>query len=227
MSTSSWLDEHLETFVRPYLGYVPNVDIKNSWYHMWARGYHKKSLPCLYITWAALKKHAEAKKKVLMFPGRDMWEMEILARMENYPTIFRPDISTNTMDMIGDIYRDHLIVDTGYAGSTPKALKAEDWLLIWHSDETQQSKKRQIFPRALGQIEDPETGSILRNPSPVLYVACLMESSPKYWQRGSLKIDPQTNMVEYPLQTEQKFNPISEFSLAAQLTQWIAKKGNI
>jgi hypothetical protein len=90
---NTWLDEHLETFVRPYLGYIPNLKdkpSKKSGHADWSEILTNEAFYLLYLAWQEAKSRAAGRP--ILLPGRDVWLLEVIARCEggNYPTVFRP-----------------------------------------------------------------------------------------------------------------------------------------
>jgi len=69
----SWLEEHLETFVRPYIKHIPNLDTKF---------FSEDDMRRIKNIWRGVKQRAKGKK--LLLTGRDIFVFEILARRENY-----------------------------------------------------------------------------------------------------------------------------------------------
>jgi len=77
-----WLQEHMETFVQPYLGFTPTDPLPY---------FSPQELTVIKNTWRSVKQHAEGRD--LLLAGRDVFIFEILARRENYPTTFMPECS--------------------------------------------------------------------------------------------------------------------------------------
>jgi len=153
----SWLQEHLETFVVPYLGFVPAP----------LNPLTPVEMTVIKNTWRSIKKSGE--NKTIILPGRDVFIFEILARREGYPTVFMPEVSRNTVSSIKLPYdlEKVLIVDTGFMGSIPQALGVTSFILVSHYEK---KSKQQIFPRLTNARQ----------------LALRIEYTPKYWKRGSL-----------------------------------------
>ena len=229
---STWLDQHLEEFVRPQLGEIPEVDPKNVWIQRFTPNY----LKALRATWDQAKRRSRGLP--ILLPGRDVFLLEILARMEQYPTEYRQDISSIVAQysrLVGKNYSNHYVVDTGYSGSVPKRLKAARWDLIrysicapwnpnygtpislgakwpkyayhlWYHDTAKAKQDHQLFPwQRPGGIID--------------YIAQLLEGVPKYYTRATTKGDGKST----PLTTYQPLSNNEDFANAAILTRHIAE----
>jgi hypothetical protein len=151
----SWLNQHLETFVYPEIGEQKLPPL----------GYFTpRDLTLIKNAWKSFKKHA--KNKTILLPGRDVFVFEILARRENYPTIFMPELSRKTVGY----YRDNLnmkkeevcIIDTGFAGSIPLGLGIKEFKMLSHNSL---HSDIHIFPSLKMSRE----------------LALKIEHTPKYW----------------------------------------------
>jgi hypothetical protein len=155
---ASWLDEHLETFVRPHLGYVPNIETSNQWLH----NFRPQALEELMKVWGEAKKRA--KDKTILLPGRDTFLIEVLARiLDDHPTLFKPEYSkvVSESGMFKEDYTTFYAVDSGYSGSVPKALKCADFGLV--------NGQHQLI-------------------MPLSHLSCAsLEGSPKYWSKGTIE----------------------------------------
>lgn len=178
----TWLDEHLETFVRPQLGYIPNVDAKVLSEDYWIQEFDNKSLIALNLIWLQTTKLAAG--RTILLPGRDVFLFEVVARMlNNYPTVFRSDISYDVAPHVKEDYTEHFCLDTGYKGSVPKAMKMKHWALVRYDYSTSDATwgnavakpKYQIFPKARSRVYMNLSGSL--------------EGCPKYWTRASVQYD--------------------------------------
>lgn len=204
MGLSRWLDEHLETFVRPNLGMIPVRKDVTPGYQFQLSNWNKTKFNHLVTLWEAAKRKADGNTIVL--PGRDVFLFEILARRDNYPSIFRPEISGVVARHIGKVpkYKDLFGVDSGYKGSVLQALGISDWALVnasWGNTEkakTEFREKRQLVPDASSFLTE---------------MCGYLEGAPKYWQTGRV-ID---SRVEQVIQTPLWFTP------AAVLTQELWK----
>lgn len=184
-----WLETHLEEFVRPV---VPNLDET-------PLGYFKpEEVTIIKNAWRSAKRSAQG--RTILLPGRDVWVFEVLARREDYPTVFMPECSRMTVAQIqkniGTLSNVHLL-DTGFVGSIPMGLKAKRFGLLSYSNR-HENVGVQIFPRL----------TMSRG------LALLIESTPKYWETG--KIDGEGNVVQILQKPD-------EFERAARLTIEIYK----
>lgn len=219
---STWLDEHLETFVRPNLGRIPNIDLKD--YDLIE--FTPQRIRALVAFWDQAKKRCG--DKPMLLAGRDVYLLEVIAHMEGYPTTFRSDISALTASHVVEDYTKHYLVDTGYKGSVPIALKMEHWDLmryypiikrppelkptehwgmqnpIYKAQHDAELERHQLFPRAR-----------LRESSPICYIPGLLERCSKYWDRAQWKDGIQQN-IQLPTD---KWG--DQFPRAASLTQYI------
>ena len=247
----NWLDHHLEEFIKPNLGCIPNVNLKTGDIKLWT----PRLITCLEAVWKQAKKRAGSKK--ILLAGRDTWEFEILARVEGVLTDFRPDISTNvainglTNDpktgariydrkgkphpLIKEDYSEHYLLDSGYKGTIPQALGVKTWDMVSLSlgslGLTNKSKNEQqealdlhqVFPRAKCKVVN---GAVF-NISSIYNLVSPLEGSPKYWQLGVVAGDKIVQKLylhpgyDYSGKNLSKLN--SQFSRAAQITQWIVQ----
>lgn len=184
-----WLETHLEEFVRPV---VPNLDET-------PLGYFKpEEVTVIKNAWRSAKRSAQG--QTIFLPGRDVWIFEVLARREDYPTLFMPECSRMT---VAQIQKDHgtfsnvHLLDTGFVGSIPRGLKIKNFGLLSYANRGK-TVGVQVFPRL----------TLSRG------LALLIESTPKYWETGKIG---ENNQVVQILQTP------DEFERAARLTIEIYK----
>lgn len=171
-----WLQQHLEDFVKPVLGYIPTLP--KDYRPLFTP--HEKAI--IKNMWRAVK--CAANGKPILLAGRDVYMFEVLARRENFPTTFRPDISRNTSIHIQEDYSKHYLFDTGFAGSIPRDLKCEHYTMgssIEASPSTLgitrlYARKHQILLRDTHQVFPRMVGAR----SLILKV----EYTPKYWKRA-------------------------------------------
>jgi hypothetical protein len=191
-----WLDEHLETFVRPRLGYIPNLSGPVTYTGM--EQFPDGNIKALFEIWQQAKKRANGKP--ILLPGRDVFLVEIMARLEDFPdTVFKPEYSSQVSKsgLVKEDYSKHYCLDTGYSGSVPKALGCKDFNLVSYRAGTN-VKLHRLFP-------DDDKHSHLASP---------MECVAKYWDPG--------NVVNK--QIVQKITTSDElFATAAKLTRHIVK----
>lgn len=186
----SWLQTHLEEFVRPVLGFVPStMGVPLS--------FTSAEMTVIKNCWKSVKK--SAKGKVLFLPGRDVFIFEVLARRENYPTLFQPGCSRMSVGYFKDkIPEDCFVFDTGFMGSIPNKLGVKDFQLVSYAER---QSKIQIFPRL----------TLARS------LALNIEKTPKYWKTG--RILDESSLA--PNQLLLEYSPLDEFAKAAILTQQI------
>lgn len=173
----SWLQDHLEGFVYPRLnewgvnrGVLENHVTQSPFFT-------PQEMSIIKNSWRSAKKLAGGKPVGLL--GRDVWIYEVLARRENYPTLFLPQCSRQTVYLI-DREMNHnipeFIFDTGFVGSIPRALRRDKFALLsaenlnWMDDLLPAQKRKsqdtkQIFPMLKGARS----------------LALKIESTPKYW----------------------------------------------
>ena len=119
----------------------------------------------------------------VLLAGRDVFIFEILAQREGFPTIFRPDISTITVEHVKEDYSRCYLFDTGFVGSIPQALRCKFYSLAsansglgmgtWGRHMPLKTHPIQVFPRMTGSRS----------------LALKIESMPKYWRRGFYRED--------------------------------------
>jgi len=126
-----------------------------------------------------------------LLAGRDAFVFEILARREDFPTTFRPDISRATVHLIPKgQYSGYYLLDTGFAGSIARGLGIENFGLA--SATRPMANKRQMFPKLTGSRS----------------LALRIESTPKYWTTAQYEGE----------QIIQNFSTEKEFAQAAGVT---------
>lgn len=188
-----WLDEHMETFVRPTLAsiqekktqFVTQTTTSNP------RNYFtQEEMTVIKNAWRSTKKAAQGKK--ILLAGRDVFIFEILARRENYPTTFIPECSRATVKWFWEHgnFSDHFLFDTGFAGSIPRGLGIQDFKLLSFA---QRDSVKQTFPKLTWSR----------------HLALKIEKTPKYWESG--RIDAEGEVI-------QPFTAAFEFYQAAMLT---------
>lgn len=187
---AGWLDVHLEGFVKPVLGFIPCRKEETL--------FSAHEMAVMKNMWRSVKK--EAGEHPILLAGRDVFIFEILARREGFPTIFRPDISRLTVSHIKEDYSGHFLFDTGFAGSIPKGLGSNRFLLGSSSRRTSPGfipegvRHPQVFPRMRGS-----RSLILK----------IENQTPKYWKRAFYREDGGIG---------QELSSLDEFEKAAQLT---------
>jgi hypothetical protein len=195
---ANWIDKHLKKFVKPHLGYIPKVD--PDCYGISA--YTPKMLSILLTVWEEAKRQSYGRKFLLT--GRDTWEFEVLARLDDFPTIYRPDISSSTKDFIKEDYSECYLLDSGNMGTVPKALGIKNYHLVLCCQTGQAKKDHQIlydFPRRSQTIER-------------LYTA--LEDSPKYWTSAYIPYNKKNTIHQILIPKG------DNFAHAAMLTMHIA-----
>lgn len=239
----TWLKEHFQQFVLPGLSGFSSFTsyTDESTVHQFRRGELKlplsytpfftpQELSVIKNQWRSVKKAAAGRP--ILLAGRDVFIYEILARREGFPTVFRPDISRNTMHHVVEDYREHFLVDTGFAGHIPKALSIKNYMMA-SSDEVKtqgasygtyyctcrmcrRSKLRGITPLT------KETYQIFPRMKGSRSLALKIERTPKYWKRSYYR-DGRSHgghpsYPQGPTGIFQELSPTSEFIAAARLT---------
>lgn len=176
----SWLQEHFESFVKPYLGYIPEG--KSTYFT-------QNEMTIIKNTWRSAK--AKAENKTILLAGRDVFIYEILARRENYPTLFLPECSRHTVSYIKLPPGDFFLIDTGFVGTIPRMLGLDSFSLLSYIDRF--NKEKQIFPKMSGSRS----------------LALKIERTPKYWGAG----------YERDKKVLQDYSKREEFIQAALLTR--------
>lgn len=149
---SSWLTNHLETFVKPQLGFVPAK----------VNYFTDIELTLMKNLWRSAK--TAAGSRPILLTGRDTFVFEVLAQREHFPTVFRPDISRATVHLIPQgTYEDFYLFDTGFVGSIANKLKMPHFGLASATQTI--SRQRQVFPHLTGARS----------------LALKIEGTPKYW----------------------------------------------
>ncbi len=169
---STWLEEHIETFVFPNLGYVPIINPQ----HQNLKDWTPTRIKALQAVWSRAK--ARSGGRPILLAGRDVYLLQVLAELEEFPTTFRPDISGASVTQIKDDYSKYYCIDTGNKGTIPKTLGCEKWDLIYYASEwndlgeVHPRQDHQVFPRA-------------RSCGHVRNLYHQLEGAPKYWQRAA------------------------------------------
>jgi hypothetical protein len=159
----NWLEDHIENFVKPQVGDFDETPLGF---------FEPEELTVIKNTWRSIKAQAKANgSKQILLPGRDVFVFEILARRENYPTIFMPECSRVTVRKIAPGYardkKNVYLFDTGFAGSIPRNLGTPNFGLLSHAER---NSTKQIFPRL----------TFSRG------LALKIEQTPKYWESGRI-----------------------------------------
>lgn len=190
----SWLEEHIETFVKPVVGEFDQTPL----------GYFSpEEHTVIKNAWRAVKASARKNsKRTILLPGRDVFIFEVLARRENYPTVFMPECSRLTVsalaDQIGSL-RGCYLFDTGFAGSIPRALRTAKGNFGLPSSGML-TPGIQVFPRL----------------SKSRHLALNIEGTPKYWDTARMREG----------QIEQSLSQPAEFIRATRLTIEIYKNSS-
>lgn len=166
----SWLQDHLETFVRPLLGFVPQPPTPAEKY------FTSEEMTVLKNIWRSVKTESRRLNKPVYLLGRDVWIFEVLARRENFPTVYLPGCSRNSKeyfkhdshDVKSRVPLDAFVFDTGFEGSIPRALGVSGYKMMSASSNVNEC---QTFP-TLAQARD---------------FAVKVERTPKYLKSGELK----------------------------------------
>ena len=237
-NVKDWLEKHLEEWVRPKLGLIPNIQPTMWFIQQWT----KTDVLALQAVWREGKKLAGDRK--ILLAGRDVWLLRVLAEIEGFETIFRPDISSYTKGYVKEDYKECYLLDTGFSGSVPKALKIPNFGLVKFSPPAYYGwvslRDHQVFPRALRQealygpwpdfrvkldrsgncIYPPPVPAVKGRNGFVMELASKMEASPKYWNQGTIV---GTGTIRSKNKIDQRIADTSTFSEAAQVTIHIVK----
>lgn len=184
-----WLQNHMETFVKPTLGYIPVLD------NNYRRVFTSEEMAVVKAMWKAVKCEARRVGKPILLAGRDVFIFEILARREGFPTTFRPDISRLTVSHVKEDYSGHLLFDTGFAGSIPRALRSTSYVMGSASGVELQTAAPIFHPsytgihiRSLGRSQHVllhnETHQVFPRMKGARSLILKIERTPKYWKRG-------------------------------------------
>lgn len=212
---ATWLQEHLENFVKPVLGEIPKIHGKG-----YTRFFAPQEMSVIKNMWRSIKSAAEGRP--ILLAGRDVMVFYILAKRENLSdskVVFRPDISRLTVSEVKEDYSKHFHFDTGFMGSIPKTLRAQNYTMASSNSMDHLSfrnrfliktEKHQIFPRMTGSRA----------------LALKIERTPKYWKRGYLhheRLVPELPSIVGGRTTgiRQELSSKAEFYAAALLTQEI------
>lgn len=211
--TRTWLDDHLDTFVVPYLGGVPNKQTVTKTAPSYAIGiqywldqFNTKKIIGMVAIWQEAKKKAEG--RTILLPGRDVFLFEVIAGMFNDNRVFRPDISSAVSPFVAEDYTGHFCLDTGYRGSVPRNLKMDHWSLVRYDNGANNEKNRplrQVFPKYRST-----------NTSVYTSLSSDLEGCPKYWQSGYMEVYKKGGKIL------QYFDP-GNFRSAAVLTIHVAE----
>jgi len=195
----NWLETHIEEFVKPVAGDGFNTEsfLAETHYEcVHGRTFTQEELTVIKNAWRAIKKQARGRQ--ILLPGRDVFIFEILARRENYPTVFMPECSRASVAHIAKHLpppvRGCFLFDTGFAGSIPRNLRIKNYSLL--SSAIRDDTQTQIFPRL----------SLSR------HLALKIEQTPKYWESGRSRINDGKEEVYQPISHHK------EFLSAARLT---------
>jgi hypothetical protein len=200
-----WLEDHLNDFVKPVVGndYMP-------WSNDEKIYFKQEELTVIKNSWRSVKRAAKKSgKETILLAGRDVFIYEILARRENYPTKFMPEISRATVNHITiENLEDYFLFDTGFVGSIPKNLGTENFSLLSYA------MNRFLSPSALNRIsvQNPETKQVFPRLSFSRGLALKIEKTPKYWESAR----PAGPMHE--VEVIQPLSKREEFIAAARLT---------
>ena len=206
--SSGWLEGHLQGFVKPYLGLIP--EMKGC-----VNPFTPHEMSVIKNLWRSVKR--ESNGLPVLLAGRDVFIFEILARREDFPTIFRPDISRLTVEHVKEDYSKHYLFDTGFEGSIPRLLRCKFFNLAsansgmglgtWGRHRPLTVRPIQSFPRMQGSRS----------------LALKIEGTPKYWRRGFIKYDSPIGGFNMDCRIAQDPTDAIEFLAAARLTIAIYK----
>jgi hypothetical protein len=186
LTGQAWLDDHIEKFVKPVVGVVPDyklikpADTDN--YTKMLTGANSIYPGLLVKLWTEAKRRAAG--RTILLPGRDVWLFEVLARLEGTDTIFRPDISSNAVTTIAksdpqkEVFKGCFCVDSCCAGSIPKKLGCADWALGIYSGFAANLEQLQAHQLIAERFPNLAT-------DPLYNCYAILECVPKYWTHAS------------------------------------------
>lgn len=192
LAGKQWWEWYLEDWVRLVCGEIPSVTASEIVEH----GYlNELRIRTLFKTWARAKECAGA--RTMLLAGRDVWLLELLARLDGFPTVYRPEISGSVAKAMGNTptFKHMFLVDTGFKGTVPKVLGVEHWKLMCYDPPpyttlpTRELEKYQLFP------ENKRWGAD--------YIAGTLESIPKYLSSGN-------PIWDYPTSPNKKLVRVSQ-----------------
>lgn len=170
----SWLRDHLENFVKPVLGYIPEPQTHSAG----SRFFSPQEMAVIKNMWRSVKRQAAGRP--ILLAGRDVWIFNILARRERFPVIFRPDISRLSVESVKEDYREHFLFDTGFAGSIPTLLHCDSYAMASDARNMMFTSKGRVFGRdTTSQVFPTHKGS--------RSLALKIEQTPKYWKRAFVR----------------------------------------
>jgi hypothetical protein len=179
-----WLQEHLETFVKPVLGEVPALSKDDKPF------FSPQEMAVIKNMWRSVKTEAKRLKKPILLAGRDVFIFEILARREGVETVFRPDISRLTAMHIREDYSKHFLFDTGFMGSIPRALRCEAYTMgsANAAEAATKGYGSMYLPRYMRKSEHVmlriDTKQVFPRMRGARSLILKIERTPKYWRRG-------------------------------------------
>lgn len=151
----------------------------------------------------------------LLLPGRDVWTLAVLAERRGIPYVFLPEVSRRVAESKGikDFLHSHgvtgneLVVDTGYAGSVPKAFSRAfghpvKFRLMSQNDDTAHlgfAPEWWLFPwKKPGRSLQPRSGiesrpnQVFPNRKRARAEVLETEYLAKYWKTGT------TTTIQFP-----------------------------
>lgn len=187
MKPSSWLDQHVEEWIKPHLGLVPEVKSipSNCNYIDYFLPGKTGHLEILQECWENAKKNA--KGDPILLAGRDTWLFEVLARIEGHPTVFLPQASSAACGhpSFKGKYKHCYGVDSGHRGSVPKTMGCERFGLVYCSGTPSIRKVHQLIPDLNVGCFNENIGAALKKRGETCYnLYCWLEGHPKYWYPG-------------------------------------------
>lgn len=228
MTQTEWVQEHFYEFVMNHLGYIPQVEVNSKIRVYPLSVWTPRHTKALLAVWNQAK--INAKGRQILLAGRDVFLFEVLARLEDFPTIFRPDISgpvARAKGAVTEDYRECFLLDTGFSGSVPKALGMKNFNLISynpHGTKTtaEERSQHQVFPNAFREKYN-KNGALVGAPSIILQLAGFLEGVPKYWSQATF--DPKKGQIIQTLWSPTSTYPgaNSQFVNAATMTRYLVE----
>ncbi len=149
------------------------------------------------LTSAVVSMRAEDCSK-LLFAGRDVWTLAVLAERRGVPYVFIPEVSRRVADDPAvvellsryDIHGDELLIDTGFSGSIPKALRRQtgkSFQFRLMSQATQPKPWPKMFsPYKRAAKAEVHPQQIFPNRKAARSEALETEYLAKYWKTGTV-----------------------------------------
>lgn len=193
-----WLRDHLENFVKPYLGFIPEVKASDECF------FRPEEMTLLKNVWRSAKAIAKEKGLGMLLTGRDMWAFHVLACREGYAHVYRPEIGRSTKQYVREDYRKFFCLDSGFSGSIPRHFQCEAWMLLHNISANgftvvhtcgRRLANASPFFKELAPIQN-DLHQVFPRCRRVRDLCTLLEQHPKYWFSG-IYVNPATMNARY------------------------------